>query len=374
VPITFLLADALDIEPIPLVIIEVVASNIRGTAILIGDPPNIIIAGATGFSFDAFIVKLAPIAAIALVAITAVLYLSYRPRLRVEPRARRRLMDLNAARSIEDRDELIRTVPILVATILVFFLHKALGLEPATVALAGATAMMLVTRQPLDEALAGIEWRKLFFFLGLFVMVGALEETGAIRELADGIATLTDGDRTAELRGIAWASALGSGCRQLPLRRHDGPRRGAAAGRQHRRRRLLVGARDRRLLRRQRQADCRCVGSGAAMTSHLGWCRRELARLSWREVASSSEVAAGTRGHKGTKAAALRRAAARAARRARAPVPQPRGRPDAEPASRAADKRWMEHGGRLSDSAAHPERKVRRGGSCWPATDRRDIA
>jgi Na+/H+ antiporter NhaD/arsenite permease-like protein len=114
---------------------------------------------------------------------------------------------------IEDRDELIRTVPILVATILVFFLHRALGLEPATVALAGATAMMLVTRQPLDEALAGIEWRKLFFFLGrgLFVMVGALEETGAIRELADGIATLTDGDRTAELRGIAWASALGSG-------------------------------------------------------------------------------------------------------------------------------------------------------------------
>jgi Na+/H+ antiporter NhaD/arsenite permease-like protein len=213
VPITFLLADALDIEPIPLVIIEVVASNIRGTAILIADPPNIIIAGATGLSFDAFIVNLAPIAAIALVAITAVLYLSYRPRLRVEPRARRRLMDLDAARLIEDRDELIRTVPLLVATILVFFLHRALGLEPATVALAGATAMMLVTRQPLDEALAGIEWRKLFFFLGrgLFVMVGALEETGAIRELADGIATLTDGDRTAELRGIAWASALGSG-------------------------------------------------------------------------------------------------------------------------------------------------------------------
>jgi Na+/H+ antiporter NhaD/arsenite permease-like protein len=211
VPITFLLADALDIDPIPLVIIEIVASNIGGTATLIGDPPNIIIAGATGLSFGAFIVNLAPIAAIAFVAVTACLYLRYRPRLQVQPTARRRLLELDAARSIEDRDELIRTIPILIATIFAFFLHKALGLEPATVALAGATAMLLVTRQPLERALAGIEWPTLFFFLGLFVMVGALEETGAIRELADGVGAVTDGDRSAELLGIAWASVLGSG-------------------------------------------------------------------------------------------------------------------------------------------------------------------
>jgi Na+/H+ antiporter NhaD/arsenite permease-like protein len=211
VPITFLLADALDVDPIPLVIIEIIASNIGGTATLIGDPPNIIIAGATGLSFGAFIVNLAPIAAISFVAVTAALYWHYRSRLQVTPAARQRVMELDASRSIEDRDELVRTVPILSATILAFFVHKSLGLEPATVALAGATAMLLVTRQPLDKALAGIEWPTLFFFLGLFVMVGALEETGAIRELADGIGTLTDGDRTAELLGIAWASVLGSG-------------------------------------------------------------------------------------------------------------------------------------------------------------------
>ena len=211
VPITFLLADALDIDPVPLVIIEIIASNIGGTATLIGDPPNIIIAGATGLSFGAFIVNLAPIAAVAFVAVTGILYLRYRTRLRVAPEARRRVMELDAARSIEDRDELVRTVPILIATILAFFAHKALGLEPATVALAGATAMLLATRQPLEKALAGIEWPTLFFFLGLFVMVGALEETGAIRELADGIGALTDGDRTAELLGIAWVSVLGSG-------------------------------------------------------------------------------------------------------------------------------------------------------------------
>ena len=211
VPITFLLADALDIDPVPLLIIEIVTSNIGGTATLIGDPPNIIIAGATGLSFGAFIVHLAPIAAIAFVAVTAGLYRHYRQQLQVAPKARQRVMELDAARSIEDRDELVRTVPVLVATIFAFFLHKALGLEPATVALAGATLMLLVTRQPLEKALAGIEWPTLFFFLGLFVMVGALEDTGAIREVADGIAALTDGDRTAELLGIAWVSVLGSG-------------------------------------------------------------------------------------------------------------------------------------------------------------------
>jgi Na+/H+ antiporter NhaD/arsenite permease-like protein len=211
VPITFLLADALDIDPIPLVIIEIVASNIGGTATLIGDPPNIIIAGATGLSFGAFIANLAPIAALAFVVVTGWLYLGYRDRLQIAPAARKRVMELDAAASIEDRDELLRTVPILILTIFAFFFHKTLGLEPATVALTGATAMLLTTRQSLEGALAGIEWPTLFFFLGLFVMVGALEETGAIGEVADGIASITDGNRTAELLGITWVSAFGSG-------------------------------------------------------------------------------------------------------------------------------------------------------------------
>ena len=211
VPITFLLADALDIDPIPLVIIEIIASNIGGTATLIGDPPNIIIAGATDLSFMAFIANLAPISAIAFVAVTTVLYLTYRPRLQVAREARRRVMDLDAGEAIEDHDELRRTVPVLVGTILLFFAHKAIGLEPATVALSGATVMLLVTRQRLEDALAGIEWPTLFFFLGLFVMVGALEQTGAIEEVAEAIGNLTDGDRTAEILGIAWISAIGSG-------------------------------------------------------------------------------------------------------------------------------------------------------------------
>jgi Na+/H+ antiporter NhaD/arsenite permease-like protein len=211
VPITFLLADALDVDPVPLVIIEIIASNIGGTATLIGDPPNIIIAGATDLSFGEFITNLAPIAALTFVVVTVLLYLAYRPRLRVAPDARERVMELDAERSIEDRDELKRTVPVLLGTILLFFVHKAVGLEPATVALAGATVMLLITRQPLEKALGGIEWPTLFFFIGLFVMVGALEETGAIKEVANALGDVTGGNRSAELLGITWLSAIGSG-------------------------------------------------------------------------------------------------------------------------------------------------------------------
>jgi Na+/H+ antiporter NhaD/arsenite permease-like protein len=120
-------------------------------------------------------------------------------------------MELDADRSIEDRDELRRTLPILLLTIAAFFVHKPLHLEPATVALAGATIMLLVSRQSMEKALAGIEWPTLFFFIGLFVMVGALEETGAIQEVADGIASVTAGDRSAELLGILRVSGIASG-------------------------------------------------------------------------------------------------------------------------------------------------------------------
>src|SRR5918996_80304 len=151
VPITFLLADALDVDPIPLVIIEIIASNIGGTATLIGDPPNILIAGATDLSFTAFIVNLAPIAAVTFVLVPAGLYRLYRRQLQVAPEARARVMELDARDSIEDMDELKRTVPVLVGTILLFFAHQVLHIEPATVALTGATVMLLVSRQPLER-------------------------------------------------------------------------------------------------------------------------------------------------------------------------------------------------------------------------------
>src|SRR5699024_2161241 len=132
--------------------------------------------------------------------------LVYRSRLQISPEARSRVMRLDAADAVEDARELKRTVPVLAITILAFFAHQALHLEPATVALAGAAVILLVTSQKVEDVLGGLEWPTLFFFLGLFVMVGALEETGAIEEVANGIADVTAGDRSAELLGIAWVS------------------------------------------------------------------------------------------------------------------------------------------------------------------------
>ena len=209
-PITFLLADALDIEAVPLLIIEVIASNIGGTATLIGDPPNIIIAGATGLSFNAFIANLAPVVVVTFAAVIPLLYLFFRKRLQVEERNRKAVMELNARASIRDAAELRRTGPVLLLTVLAFFAHQALHIEPATVALAGAAVGLLVTRIDLEEALSHIEWTTLFFFIALFVMVGALEATGAIGHIADAVKDVTGGERTAELIGITWVAALGS--------------------------------------------------------------------------------------------------------------------------------------------------------------------
>jgi Na+/H+ antiporter NhaD/arsenite permease-like protein len=210
VPITFLLADALDVDPIPLIVIEVIASNIGGTATLIGDPPNIIIAGSTGLSFNEFILNLAPVVIVTFGVVIAGLYLFYRSRLQIGERNRRYVMELDAKASIRDWDELKRTGPVLILTVLAFFAHQALHVEPATVALTGAAVALLVTREPIEQALSKIEWPTLFFFVALFAMVGALEETGAIDEVAESIKDVTGGDRTAELLGIVWFSGIGS--------------------------------------------------------------------------------------------------------------------------------------------------------------------
>jgi Na+/H+ antiporter NhaD/arsenite permease-like protein len=142
--------------------------------------------------------------------VTGLLYLWYRKDLRIEEKNRHYVMDLDAAASIRDRGELRRTGPVLVVTIIAFFAHQALHIEPATVALTGAAVALLVTTVDLEQALSKIEWPTLFFFVALFVMVGALEETGAIGKVATAVEDLTGGDRTAELMGTLWIGAIGS--------------------------------------------------------------------------------------------------------------------------------------------------------------------
>jgi Na+/H+ antiporter NhaD/arsenite permease-like protein len=210
VPITLVIADTLDIDPLPLVIIEVMASNIGGTATLIGDPPNILIAGATGLSFMDFVRNLTPIVVVTLAVVLPGLYLFYRRDLRAEPNKRDRLLALDARASISDPQLLRRLAPVLIGTLLAFFVHQAVGIEPATVALTGATLMLLLSPQPVEEALEDVEWSTLFFFVGLFVVVGGLEEQGALEKVARAITDVTGDSFPGAVFAITWVSAFAS--------------------------------------------------------------------------------------------------------------------------------------------------------------------
>ena len=211
VPITLLLADLLGVSAIPLVIVEIIASNIGGTATLIGDPPNIMIGThVRELTFLDFIVHLGPVALVTLVVVTALLYLLFRKQLVVADERTAAIAQLDPARDRRERPYVKRSLAILVGTIVPFFLHSTLHLEPSVVALAGATVLLLVAADDVEDALERVEWSTIFFFVGLFVMVGGLEERGVIGSVADALADATGGSSTGEALVILWGAASGS--------------------------------------------------------------------------------------------------------------------------------------------------------------------
>jgi Na+/H+ antiporter NhaD/arsenite permease-like protein len=211
VPITLLLADLLRVSPVPLVLVEVIASNVGGTATLIGDPPNIMIGTHRDeLSFVDFVVNLAPVAVVTLVVVTAGLAFAFRRSLRIAPERSAEIERLDPARDLRDAPNVGRTLAVLAGTIVAFFLHTLLHLEPAVVALGGATVLLLVAADDVEEALERVEWSTIFFFLGLFVMVGGLESRGVIEHVADALADVTGGSRTGEALVILWGAAGGS--------------------------------------------------------------------------------------------------------------------------------------------------------------------
>ncbi len=211
VPITLLLADLLRISPIPLVLVEVISSNVGGTATLIGDPPNIMIGThVEQLTFVDFIVNLAPVAIVTLLVVTGVLYAFFRSQLQVDPARAREIALLDPARDMRDRPYVTRSLAVLVGTIVAFFLHSTLHLEPAVVALGGATILLLVAADNVEEALERVEWSTIFFFIGLFVMVGGLERRGVIDRVADALVSVTGGSRVGEALVILWGAAAGS--------------------------------------------------------------------------------------------------------------------------------------------------------------------
>jgi Na+/H+ antiporter NhaD/arsenite permease-like protein len=211
VPITLLLADLLRIPAVPLVVVEIVASNIGGTATLIGDPPNIMIGThVSELSFIDFVVNLAPVAIFTLVVTTALVYLVYRERLSIAPARAAEVAKLDPARDMRERPYVKRSVAVLLGTIVAFFLHTQLDIEPAVVAVTGAAVMLLVAADDVEDAFERVEWSTIFFFVGLFVMVGGLEAQGVVQEVAELLGDVTGGSRTAEAMAILWGAAAGS--------------------------------------------------------------------------------------------------------------------------------------------------------------------
>jgi Na+/H+ antiporter NhaD/arsenite permease-like protein len=211
VPVTLRVADMLRLPAVPLVLVEVFASNIGGTATLIGDPPNIMIGThVEELSFVDFIVVLGPIAALVLLVVSAMLYVIYRGRLQPRPGAAQALAGLDPTADMRGRPNIGRSLLILGGTIVAFFLHAPLHLSPAVVAMTGATILLLVAADDVEEALERVEWATLFFFAALFVMVGSLEEHGVISRVADAIGGITGDSRLLEALVVLWGAAAGS--------------------------------------------------------------------------------------------------------------------------------------------------------------------
>jgi len=210
-PVTLLVCERLDINPIPFLIAEVLASNIGGVSTLIGDPPNIIIGSRANLSFNDFLINLAPVAIIALIAFVAVLPLLFRGTFGVHEDRVAEVMSLNEREAIQDLRLLVKSGAVLVLVFATFVASSAIHVEPSVVALIGAGVMVTISGLEHVHYLASVEWETLLFFAGLFILVGSLVKTGVIADLARLAGDVTGGDPLFATMLILVVSAVLSG-------------------------------------------------------------------------------------------------------------------------------------------------------------------
>jgi Na+/H+ antiporter NhaD/arsenite permease-like protein len=210
-PITLFLAARLGLNPTPFIISEVLSSNIGGTATLIGDPPNILIASGAGIDFLTFLVNMAPLAVIVFVPFLIAARWLFRGQLVIDPAMRDTLLALDEREMIVNPALLRSSLVVLGLTLLGFLFHGPLGYEPATVALTGAVVLMVVARENPAEILRDVEWPTLFFFIGLFMLIAGVIEIGMIEAIATALTDLTGGGLAAGSIVILWLSAALSG-------------------------------------------------------------------------------------------------------------------------------------------------------------------
>lgn len=214
VPVTISIAKKLNVRATPFLVSQIMASNIGGTATLIGDPPNIMIGSSTNLGFGDFALNLAPVAIIILIVTMFLLEFIYRKQLVTTDELRAHIMSLDESKELKDMALLKKSVTMLVLTIVLFSLHQMLHLESATVAMFCASILLLIAYPTHEKALEAVfkkvEWIAIFFFVGLFVLVGGLVETGVISMIAEEAMEITQGDTASTAILILWLSAIAS--------------------------------------------------------------------------------------------------------------------------------------------------------------------
>ncbi|SFQ95283.1 SLC13 family permease [Desulfoscipio geothermicus] len=210
VPVTFAIASRLQISPIPFLISEIIASNIGGTATLIGDPPNIMIGSQTHLGFMDFVINLTPAIVVIYILTIFCLRIIYRRQMKARIELKAKIMQMNEKDEIKNPILLKKCLIVLFITITGFVLHQYLHLESSVVALSCASLLLLITREDPEHALHAVEWPVIFFFAGLFVVVGALEKVGVIEAVARFSLDVTQGEPIPAAMLILWIAALAS--------------------------------------------------------------------------------------------------------------------------------------------------------------------
>ena len=209
-PVTLSVAHRLGVSPVPYLISGILASNIGGTATLIGDPPNILIGSASGLGFAEFLFNLGPVTVVVFAAFAVIAYASFRGHLQVPSERREAALERTEESAIKDRPLLVKSLVVAGATIGGFLVHSLIGVEPATIALLGAMVLILIAGLDAHEMLREVEWSTLFFFVGLFMLVEAVVEVGIVGGIAEGLAEATGGHSTTTTIALLWFSAIAS--------------------------------------------------------------------------------------------------------------------------------------------------------------------
>lgn len=207
-PMTLAITSILKVNPVPFLLTQILASNMGGTATLIGDPPNIMIGSEAGLGFADFILNTAPVIVIIMAASLLCFYLMFGRKLKVSNDAMQAVMELDENRAIKDKSLLIKSVVMIGLVVIGFMFHSSLGMESCTIALLAAVIMMIVGKQDVEDVIMGVEWSTILFFIGLFVVVGGMEENGVIDQLATLLIGMTGGNMVLTMLIILWVSAI----------------------------------------------------------------------------------------------------------------------------------------------------------------------